>query len=65
MVRKMSSFFFLQQMELLNFEGEILTADGGIMRRIKVKGEGYSNPNDGASVDGKLNICFTGQYLYD
>lgn len=52
-------------MELLNFEGEILTADGGIMRRIKVKGEGYSNPNDGASVDGNLNICFRGQYLYD
>ncbi|XP_014897893.1 peptidyl-prolyl cis-trans isomerase FKBP5 [Poecilia latipinna] len=39
------------EMELLNFEGEILTADGGIMRRIKVKGEGYSNPNDGATVD--------------
>ncbi|KAK5617657.1 hypothetical protein CRENBAI_002173 [Crenichthys baileyi] len=41
----------LFEMELLNFEGEILTADGGIVRRIKVKGEGYSNPNDGASVD--------------
>ncbi|XP_054877989.1 peptidyl-prolyl cis-trans isomerase FKBP5 [Poeciliopsis prolifica] len=39
------------EMELLNFEGEILTTDGGITRRIKVKGEGYSNPNDGASVD--------------
>uniref|UniRef100_A0A3Q2QQE3 peptidylprolyl isomerase n=1 Tax=Fundulus heteroclitus TaxID=8078 RepID=A0A3Q2QQE3_FUNHE len=39
------------EMELLNFEGEILTTDGGIVRRIKVKGEGYSNPNDGASVD--------------
>ncbi|KAM4740553.1 peptidyl-prolyl cis-trans isomerase FKBP5 [Anableps anableps] len=39
------------EMELLNFEGERLTSDGGITRRIKVKGEGYSNPNDGASVD--------------
>ncbi|XP_037534633.1 peptidyl-prolyl cis-trans isomerase FKBP5 [Nematolebias whitei] len=39
------------EMELLNFEGEILTDDGGIIRRIKVKGDGYSNPNDGASVD--------------
>lgn len=39
------------EMELLNFEGEILTADSGIIRRIKVKGEGYSNPNDGANVE--------------
>ncbi|CAJ1050663.1 peptidyl-prolyl cis-trans isomerase FKBP5 [Xyrichtys novacula] len=38
-------------MELLKFEGETLTDDGGILRRIKVKGEGYTNPNDGASVD--------------
>ncbi len=41
-------------MELLKFEGEMLTDDGGILRRIKVKGDGYTNPNDGASVDGKL-----------
>ncbi|XP_061583243.1 peptidyl-prolyl cis-trans isomerase FKBP5 [Cololabis saira] len=39
------------EIELLRFEGELLTGDGGIMRRIKVKGEGYSNPNDGASVE--------------
>ncbi|XP_041836329.1 peptidyl-prolyl cis-trans isomerase FKBP5 [Melanotaenia boesemani] len=39
------------EMELLNFEGEVLTNDGGIVRRTKVKGEGYSNPNDGATVD--------------
>ncbi|XP_047437923.1 peptidyl-prolyl cis-trans isomerase FKBP5 [Mugil cephalus] len=39
------------EMELLNFEGEILTDDGGIVRRIKVKGDGYTNPNDGACVD--------------
>lgn len=41
-------------MELLKFEGEMLTDDGGIVRRIKVKGDGYSNPNDGASVDGNV-----------
>ncbi|XP_017263736.1 peptidyl-prolyl cis-trans isomerase FKBP5 [Kryptolebias marmoratus] len=39
------------EMELINFEGEILTDDSGIIRRIKVKGDGYSNPNDGAVVD--------------
>lgn len=41
-------------MELLKFVGEMLTDDGGILRRIKVKGDGYTNPNDGAKVDGKL-----------
>uniref|UniRef100_A0A3Q3XHZ4 peptidylprolyl isomerase n=1 Tax=Mola mola TaxID=94237 RepID=A0A3Q3XHZ4_MOLML len=39
------------EMELLKFEGEMLTDDGGILRRIKVKGDGYTNPNDGAKVD--------------
>ncbi|XP_028303650.1 peptidyl-prolyl cis-trans isomerase FKBP5 [Gouania willdenowi] len=39
------------EMELLKFEGETLTDDGGIVRRIKLKGDGYTNPNDGASVD--------------
>ncbi|XP_056292963.1 peptidyl-prolyl cis-trans isomerase FKBP5 [Pseudoliparis swirei] len=39
------------EMELLKFEGEILTDDSGIMRRIKVKGDGYTNPNDGSSVE--------------
>ncbi|XP_042364025.1 peptidyl-prolyl cis-trans isomerase FKBP5 [Plectropomus leopardus] len=39
------------EMELLKFEGEMLTDDGGIIRRIKVKGDGYTNPNDGASVE--------------
>lgn len=44
-----SSLLF--EVELLNFEGELLTDDGGIMRRIKVRGDGYSNPNDGATVE--------------
>ncbi|XP_056606799.1 peptidyl-prolyl cis-trans isomerase FKBP5 isoform X1 [Triplophysa dalaica] len=38
------------EIELLSFRGEVLTEDGGIVRRIKVKGEGYNNPNDGATV---------------
>ncbi|KAJ8369488.1 hypothetical protein SKAU_G00095160, partial [Synaphobranchus kaupii] len=37
--------------ELLNYKGEVLTEDGGILRRIKVKGDGFSNPNEGASVN--------------
>ncbi|XP_053493076.1 peptidyl-prolyl cis-trans isomerase FKBP5 isoform X3 [Ictalurus furcatus] len=40
----------LFEVELLSFRGEELTEDSGILRRIKVKGEGYSNPNDGATV---------------
>lgn len=40
----------LFEMELLKFEGETLMDDGGIVRRIKVKGDGYLNPNDGAWV---------------
>ncbi|KFW62820.1 Peptidyl-prolyl cis-trans isomerase FKBP5, partial [Pygoscelis adeliae] len=31
--------------------GEDLFEDGGIIRRIKRKGEGYSNPNEGATVE--------------
>ncbi|XP_022602392.1 peptidyl-prolyl cis-trans isomerase FKBP5-like isoform X3 [Seriola dumerili] len=52
------------EMELLNFEGEMLTDDGGIMRRIKVKGDGYTNPNDGASVDVHLEGSCGGR-LFD
>ncbi|XP_034537670.1 peptidyl-prolyl cis-trans isomerase FKBP5 [Notolabrus celidotus] len=52
------------EMELLKFEGEVLTDDGGIIRRIKVKGDGYTNPNDGASVDVHLEgRC--GGHLFD
>uniref|UniRef100_A0A7N6FCY4 peptidylprolyl isomerase n=1 Tax=Anabas testudineus TaxID=64144 RepID=A0A7N6FCY4_ANATE len=52
------------EMELLKFEGEMLTDDGGIVRRIKVKGDGYSNPNDGASVDVHLEGSCGGR-LFD
>lgn len=44
-------------MELLDFEGERLVDDDGIKRRIKVKGEGYTNPNDGATVEGNCFIA--------
>ncbi|EPQ17353.1 Peptidyl-prolyl cis-trans isomerase FKBP5 [Myotis brandtii] len=39
------------EIELLDFKGEDLFEDGGIIRRIKQKGEGYSNPNEGATVE--------------
>ncbi|XP_045931494.1 peptidyl-prolyl cis-trans isomerase FKBP5 isoform X1 [Micropterus dolomieu] len=52
------------EMELLKFEGEMLTDDGGILRRIKVKGDGYSNPNDGATVDVHLEGSCGGR-LFD
>ncbi|KAG5274634.1 hypothetical protein AALO_G00138450 [Alosa alosa] len=38
------------EVELLDFSGEELMEDGGIVRRIKVKGAGFTNPNDGATV---------------
>ncbi|KAK2862043.1 hypothetical protein Q5P01_001576 [Channa striata] len=52
------------EMELLKFEGEMLTDDCGVIRRIKVKGDGYSNPNDGASVDVHLEGSCDGR-LFD
>lgn len=54
--------FKIEQMELLMFEGEILTDDSGIVRRIKVKGDGYTNPNDGSRVEGKDIPFFTDNY---
>ncbi|KAM8779304.1 peptidyl-prolyl cis-trans isomerase FKBP5 isoform 1-T2 [Rhynchonycteris naso] len=44
-----ATLFF--EIELLDFKGEDLFEDGGIIRRIKHKGEGYSNPNEGAKVE--------------
>lgn len=52
------------EMELLNFEGELLTDDGGIVRRIKVKGDGFMSPNDGATVHVHLEGRCDGQ-LFD
>uniref|UniRef100_A0AAQ5Z6N9 peptidylprolyl isomerase n=1 Tax=Amphiprion ocellaris TaxID=80972 RepID=A0AAQ5Z6N9_AMPOC len=41
------------EVELFEFRGEDLTddEDGGIIRRIITKGQGYSKPNEGASVE--------------
>ncbi|XP_077459436.1 peptidyl-prolyl cis-trans isomerase FKBP5 [Stigmatopora argus] len=54
----------LFEIELLKFKGQNLTHDGGIIRRIKVKGEGYFNPNDGAIVDVHLEGSCDGR-LFD
>lgn len=45
---------FLSKVELFEFRGEDITEDedGGIIRRIITKGEGYSKPNEGAIVEG-------------
>ncbi|CAK6951128.1 peptidyl-prolyl cis-trans isomerase FKBP4 [Scomber scombrus] len=41
------------EVELFDFRGEDITdeEDGGIIRRIITKGEGYSKPNEGAAVE--------------
>ncbi|KAM9351791.1 peptidyl-prolyl cis-trans isomerase FKBP4 [Symphorus nematophorus] len=41
------------EVELFEFHGEDITEeeDGGIIRRIATKGQGYSKPNEGASVE--------------
>ncbi|KAF6113783.1 FKBP prolyl isomerase 5 [Phyllostomus discolor] len=44
-----ATLFF--EIELLDFKGEDLLGDGGIIRRIKQKGQGYSLPNEGATVE--------------
>lgn len=53
---------FVWQVELFDFHGEDITEDedGGIVRRIITKGEGYSKPNEGASVEGKHTLTHTG-----
>ncbi|XP_073081198.1 peptidyl-prolyl cis-trans isomerase FKBP5-like isoform X4 [Manis javanica] len=54
-----ATLFF--EVELLDFKGEDLFEDGGIIRRIKQKGEGYSNPNEGATVEIHLEGCCDGK----
>ena len=40
------------EIELFEFHGEDVTkqSDGGVVKRIKVNGEGWDMPNDGAQV---------------
>ncbi|KAG8450986.1 hypothetical protein GDO86_003314 [Hymenochirus boettgeri] len=43
-----ATLFF--EIELLDFKGEDMFNDGGIIRRMKQRGEGYSTPNEGSRV---------------
>ncbi|XP_053562781.1 peptidyl-prolyl cis-trans isomerase FKBP5 [Bombina bombina] len=57
-----ATLFF--EIELLDFKGEDLSADGGIIRRIKQRGEGYSSPNEGSRVEIHLEgLC--GDHVFD
>ncbi|KAM8971857.1 peptidyl-prolyl cis-trans isomerase FKBP4 [Pelodytes ibericus] len=51
------------EIELFDFKGEDLSPeeDGGIIRRIRVKGEGYSKPNEGAVVELQLKGIHNGR----
>ncbi|KAL4660211.1 peptidyl-prolyl cis-trans isomerase FKBP4 [Arapaima gigas] len=51
------------EVELFEFRGEDITEDedGGIIRRIISKGEGYSKPNEGATVEVTLEGTFEGR----
>lgn len=55
-------------MELFEFRGEDITEeeDGGIIRRIITKGEGYSKPNEGAAVEGNSsrNVFDTINFMF-
>ncbi|XP_014441158.1 peptidyl-prolyl cis-trans isomerase FKBP4 [Tupaia chinensis] len=54
------------EVELFEFKGEDLTEDedGGIIRRIRTRGEGYARPNEGAVVEVALQ-GFYGDQLFD
>uniref|UniRef100_A0A5G2QVN7 peptidylprolyl isomerase n=1 Tax=Sus scrofa TaxID=9823 RepID=A0A5G2QVN7_PIG len=51
------------EVELFEFKGEDLTEeeDGGIIRRIQTRGEGYARPNDGAIVEVALEGYYKDQ----
>ncbi|MCJ8733604.1 hypothetical protein PDJAM_G00225440 [Pangasius djambal] len=55
------------QVELFDFHGEDITEDedGGIIRRIITKGEGYSKPNEGASVEVHVEGTHEGRVFDD
>ncbi|KAM6937714.1 peptidyl-prolyl cis-trans isomerase FKBP4 isoform 1-T1 [Xenentodon cancila] len=51
------------EVELFEFRGEDITddEDGGIIRRIITKGQGYSKPNEGAAVEVTVEGTFDGR----
>ncbi|XP_072292040.1 peptidyl-prolyl cis-trans isomerase FKBP4 [Eucyclogobius newberryi] len=55
------------EIELFDFHGEDLTKDedGGIIRRIIAKGQGYTKPNEGASVEVTVEGTLDGRVFYE
>ncbi|XP_033823643.1 peptidyl-prolyl cis-trans isomerase FKBP4 [Periophthalmus magnuspinnatus] len=55
------------EIELFEFHGEDITEDedGGIIRRIITKGQGYSKPNEGASVEVTVEGTLDGHVFYE
>lgn len=55
------------EIELFDFHGEDITEDedGGIIRRIITKGQGYSKPNEGAAVEVTVEGTLDGRVFYE
>lgn len=55
------------EVELFDFHGEDITEDedGGIVRRIITKGQGYSKPNEGAAVEVTVEGSLDGRVFYE
>lgn len=55
------------EVELFDFHGEDLTEDedGGIVRRIITRGQGYSKPNEGAAVEVTVEGTLDGRIFYE
>ncbi|XP_007935248.1 peptidyl-prolyl cis-trans isomerase FKBP4 [Orycteropus afer afer] len=58
-----SNAILVFEIELFEFKGEDLTddEDGGIIRRIRTRGEGYARPNEGAAVEVTLEGYYNDQ----
>ncbi|XP_053741301.1 peptidyl-prolyl cis-trans isomerase FKBP4 [Synchiropus splendidus] len=55
------------EVELFSFHGEDVTEDqdGGIIRRVMTRGQGYSKPNEGSAVEVTVQGTFNGRVFDD
>ncbi|XP_064404690.1 peptidyl-prolyl cis-trans isomerase FKBP4-like [Halichondria panicea] len=51
------------EVELFDWYGEDLTGDGGIVKSIVSKGDGYSKPTDGAQVEAHIRGSYKGRVI--
>lgn len=51
------------EVELFDWHGEDLTGDGGVVKSIISKGDGYSKPTDGAVVDAHIRGMYKGRII--